>query len=148
MSTRWLSLGLQLPKLFNYINLCDHILLSQDGRPNHLERLEASVSDSITKVSLFFYQYALQSFVSFNKYLQREEPLLSRLHDQIQQLLKRIACRFLQIAFVGNEDMFGGGWRKQENKKSGSFGLCYYFFLIFFDVVFFWKVTSLTNTTI
>ena len=122
--------------------------LFQEGRPNHLERLEALFLDFITEVFLFSYQYALQSFLSFDKYLQREEPLLSRLHDQIQQLLKRIACKFLQIAFVGNEDMFGGGWRKQENKKSGSFGLCYYFFLIFFDILFFRKVTSLTNTTI
>ena len=78
---------------------------------NHLERLE---------VFLFFYQYALQSFVNFNKYLQREKPLLSRLHDQIQQFLKRIACKFLQTDFVASVDMFSDVWREQENQKSGS----------------------------
>ena len=75
------------------------------------------------EVFLFFYQYALQSFINFNKYLQKEEPLLSRLHDQIQQFLKRITCKFLQIDFVASVDMFSDIWREQENQKSGSFDL-------------------------
>ena len=88
-----------------------------------MERLEILFADPMTEVFLFFYQYALQSFVSFNKYLQREEPLISGLHDQIQQFLARIACTFLQIDFVENRDMFSDPWRGQENQQSGSFDL-------------------------
>ena len=58
--------------------------LSQEVRPNALERLEAFFADPMTEVFLFFYQYALRSYVNFNKYLHREEPLISKLHDQIQ----------------------------------------------------------------
>ena len=130
---------LQLPEPFSYINLSDHIFFISRGSTKSSGKARGLFSDFITEVFLFFYQYALQSFVSFKKYLQKEEPLLSRLHDQIQQLLKRISCKFLQIGFVGNEDMFSGEWRKQENQKSGSFDL-WYFFLIFFDVVFFRNV--------
>ena len=96
---------LQLPKPFDDINLCDHIF--------YLKRLDQiKIEDLMTEVFLFFYQYALQGFVNFNKYLQREEPLISRLHDQIQQFLNRIACKFLQIGFVANGDMFSDAWRE------------------------------------
>ena len=87
--------------------------LSQEVRSNRLERLEALSEDLMTEVFLFFfYRYALQGFVNFNKYLQREEPLISRLHDQIQQFINRIACKFLQIGFVENGDMFSDAWRE------------------------------------
>ena len=65
----------------------------------------------------------LLSFVNFNKYLQREEPLILRLHDRILQFLKRIARKFLQIDFVANGDMFSDAWREQENQKSRSFNI-------------------------
>ena len=97
--------------------------LSQEVRPSCLEKLEALFADPMTEVFLFFYQYALQKFVNFNKCLQREEPLISRLHDQIQQFLKMIACKFLQIDFVANGDMFSDACREQENQNSGSFDL-------------------------
>ena len=90
--------------------------------PNRLGWLETLFADPIT-VFLFFYQYILQNFDNFNKYHQGEESLISRLHDLIQQLLKRIACKFLQIGFVANGDMFRDAWREPENQKSGSFDL-------------------------
>ena len=126
---------LQLPNLQLYQPLQSYFFISRG-------------STKITlKVFLFFYQYALQSFVNFNKYLQREKPLLSRLHDQIQQFLKRIACKFLQTDFLASVDMFSDVWREQENQKSGSSDL-WYFFLICFDIVFIRKDASLSNTII
>ena len=123
VSTRWLSLETAVTPTLRLYQPLQSYFLSQKNRPNCLERLEALFADLMTDVFLFFYQYALQSFVNFDKYLKREELLTSRLHDQIQQFLERIACKFIQIVFVANGDMFSDAWRKQENQKSASFDL-------------------------
>ena len=124
MSTRWLSLKTPVTRSLQlYQPLQSYFFLSQEARPNCLEKPEVLFAGPITGAFLFFYQYTLQSSVNCNKYLQREESLLSRLHDQIQQFLKRIACKFLQIDFAANGDIFSDTWREQENQKSGSFEL-------------------------
>ena len=123
MSTRWLSLETAVTRTLRLYQPLRSYFLSEEDGPNCLERLEALLADLMTEVFLFFYQYALQSFVNFNKYLQREEPLISRLPDQIQQFLKRIACKVIQIDFVANGGMFTDAWREQENQKSVGFDL-------------------------
>jgi len=91
VNTRWLSLECAVTRTLRmYQALCSYFL-SQEAQPNRLERLIEWFTDPMTEVYLYFYQYALQSFVNFNKYLQREDPLISKLHDEINRFLKRIA---------------------------------------------------------
>ena len=73
VTTRRLNLETALTRSLRLYQSLRSYVLSQEVRPNRLERLEASVADPMTEVFIFFYQYALQSFVSFNKYLQRED---------------------------------------------------------------------------
>ena len=108
---------------YNVFQPLQSCFLSQEVRTNYLERLKALFADPMTEVFPFSYQYTFQSFVNFNKHFQREEPLLSRLQDQIQQFLKRIPFKFLRIVFVASRDMFSDAWREHENQKSGSFNL-------------------------
>ena len=83
VSTRWLSLETVVTQTLRLYQPLRSYFLSQEVRPNQLERLEALLADPMAEVVLFFYQYALQRFNNINKYLQREEALISRLHDQI-----------------------------------------------------------------
>ena len=102
MSTRWLSLETTVTRTLRLYQLLRSYFLSQEVRSN----LSSYICRSHDKRFSFFLPNALQSFVNFNKYLQKEERLISRLHDQIQQFIKRIACKFLQIDLVTNEDIF------------------------------------------
>ena len=73
--------------------------------------LEALYADPMTEVFLFSYQYPLQSFANFSNYLQREEPLISRLHEQIQQFLKELPVNFSKLISLQMEiclRMYGG----------------------------------------
>ena len=73
VTTRRLNLETAVTRSLRLYQSLRSYVLSQEVRPNRLERIEASVEDPMTEVFIFFYQYALQSFVSFNKYLQRED---------------------------------------------------------------------------
>ena len=118
---------LELPESFDYINLFDHIFLSQGVRPKRLEMLEAWFADPMTEIFLFFLPIVPSERRAVNIKIAWPDS----------KFFKRTACRFLQIDFVANVDMFSDDWREQENQKSGNFDHWQYFFLIFFDIVFF-----------
>ena len=49
----------------------------------------------MTEVYLFFYHAALQTFVHFNQFLQREDPIISLVAQQIQSFLLKLVGKFL-----------------------------------------------------
>ena len=65
-------------------------------------RLLGKFSKPVTEVYMYFYQFLLQSFIRFNFYLQREDPLISKLYAQIHRFLKDFACKFVKIRDVKN----------------------------------------------
>lgn len=48
---------------------------------------------------ILFYQYALPIFTDFNKFLQREEPLIHILKGQIQIFLSKLCSKFIKPAY-------------------------------------------------
>ena len=60
-----------------------------------LQRLHAVFNKPMTEIYLLFYQLALQTFVHFNKFLQREDPLLPILLEQMKTFLNKLASKFL-----------------------------------------------------
>ena len=54
-------------------------------------------SNPMTEVCLLFYQSALQAFVHF-KFLQREDPLIPILYDQIVAFLSKLARGFILVS--------------------------------------------------
>ena len=129
-------------------NLCNHVFLSQEVRTNYLERLEALFADPMTEVFPFSYQYAFQSFVHFNKHFQREEPLLSRLQDQIQQFLKRVALNFSKLFLLQVEICLVMHGENIKIKNQVALIFDNIFFIHFWTSNFFLKVASLSNTII
>ena len=49
---------------------------------------------------LLFYQFSLKVFIKLNLLLQREDPLISRVHGHIQRFLKKLALKFLNLDVI------------------------------------------------
>ena len=54
----------------------------------------------MTEVHLLFYQSALQSFVHFNMFLQRDDPIIFLLCDQITKFMKTLLGKFINVAVI------------------------------------------------
>jgi len=61
------------------------------------DRLKKAYLDPMTEVYLLFYQATLQLFVNFNKFLQREEPLIPVISEQMRRFLKKLFGKFVTI---------------------------------------------------
>ena len=86
------------------------------------QRLEKAYSCSMTEVYLFFYNAALHMFMNFNKLLQREDPIIYEIHDQLYSFMKTLFGKFLTVAAIKNS--LSGGitsveYSRRENQLSG-----------------------------
>ena len=71
-----------------------------DEAAPRFQRLNAAFRMPMTEIFMFFYQSALQVFVSFNKFLQREDPLISLLSEQMDSFLLKLASKFLPVTNI------------------------------------------------
>lgn len=72
---------------------------ADDGSPR-FQRLHVLFSKSMTEIHLLFYQSVLQLFIHFNMFLQREDPLIPVLYDQMVSFLTKLAGKFLPVAAI------------------------------------------------
>ena len=54
----------------------------------------------MTEVYLLFYQAVLQLFVNFNKFLQREDPIIPVVANQMSSFLKKLFGKFVTIGTI------------------------------------------------
>jgi hypothetical protein len=54
----------------------------------------------MTEVYLLFYQAALQLFIRFNQFLQREDPIICAISAQIVKFLKNLFGKFVTIQAI------------------------------------------------
>lgn len=75
-----------------------------------------------------FYESALQTFVSFNKFLQREDPLLPVLCGQMNSFLTKLASRFVPVAKIkaANKELLDLQYKGRENQHPGTIVDIYY----------------------
>lgn len=75
----------------------------------------------MTEIYLLFYQSALQTFVKFNKFLQREDPLLSIMVDQMVSFLRKLSSKFLKPVAIRalTEDFSVLDYKELENQQEG-----------------------------
>ena len=52
----------------------------------------------MTEIYLLFYEAVLQTFVNFNKFLQREDPLIPVISEQIESFLTKLASKFIPVS--------------------------------------------------
>ena len=58
---------------------------------NRFAQLQSVFSAPITELYLLFYQSALQVFLHFNMFRQREDPLIPMIHKQMMSFLTKLA---------------------------------------------------------
>ena len=71
-----------------------------DDSSARFERLKKVYSDPMSEVYLMFYGSALQLFVTCNKFLQREDPVISVMLSQKSNFLKKLFGRFVTVAVI------------------------------------------------
>lgn len=95
ISTRWLSLELCINhELKKYAGLRSYFL-SENFCDARFKRLYNVYSNPMTEVHLLFYQAVLPCFTSFNKLLQKGEPLIHQLYDAQQRFMNKLAAKFI-----------------------------------------------------
>ncbi len=75
----------------------------------------------MTEVHLLFYQSVLQVFVHFNMFLQREDPLIPVIFEQMNSFLTKLASKFLPIAAIRavDEDFFTLKYKERSDQLPG-----------------------------
>ena len=61
------------------------------------DRLQLAFTKPMTEIYLLFYQAVLQTFVNFNKFLQREDPLIPVISEPF---LTKLASKFLPVSAI------------------------------------------------
>ena len=74
----------------------------QDTLPRFV-RSQNHFNNALLQIYLF-YQSVLQVFIKFNLFLQRDDPLIARLHGLIQQFLRNLGCKFLTVTALAKSD--------------------------------------------
>ena len=63
-------------------------------------RLDQAYSKPMSEIYLMFFQAALQLFVNYNKFLQREDPIIPILVEQLMNFLKKLFGRFVKVGVI------------------------------------------------
>ncbi len=82
------------------INLHEFFFSVPELSTGREDRLACVYSSKATEVYLLFLQSALQVFVSFNKFLQREDSILPILLQQIESFLRKLFGRFVILSII------------------------------------------------
>jgi hypothetical protein len=100
ISTRWLSLELCVNRELKKYKGLKSYFLSEHFPHARFKRLGSFYNDAIAEVYLLFYQATLPCFTTFNKFLQREDPLVYQLHDAQQRFMYKLASKFIKPAVI------------------------------------------------
>ena len=60
-----------------------HIYIIADESTPRFKRLQSAFKDDMTEVYLLFFQHVLQYFVRFNLFLQRNDPAVYMVHEEV-----------------------------------------------------------------
>ena len=113
--------------LFIVINDSLYAVYTEDTAPR-FERLKDVFSKQTTELYLLFYQSALQTFVNFNKFLQREDPLLPVFCEQMNSFLNKLASKFVTVAKMkaANKNFLDLQYKGKENQHPGTYIAIYF----------------------
>lgn len=83
-----------------------------------VKRLQHLVNDPLTKVYLMFYQAVLPLFTTFNLFLQREDPCIHLVFDQMQAFLKKLLEKFIRVGVIrgASKNLSAIAYTERENQ--------------------------------
>ncbi|XP_060769617.1 uncharacterized protein LOC132878008 [Neoarius graeffei] len=95
VAVRWLSLEVCVTRILRlYDHLASYFKSADESHPR-FRRLRAAFSDPMTEVYLLFLQACLPTFTTFNLLLQREQPSIHLLHDEMQKFIRKLCSKFM-----------------------------------------------------
>ena len=66
----------------------------------YFDRLQKAYCNPMTQVYLMFYQASLQLFLFMNKFMQKEDPLIAVIAEQMISFLKKLLAKFVIISAI------------------------------------------------
>ena len=80
-------------------------------------------SEPINEVYMMFYQSSLQFFANFNKFLQREDPIICIMHEQMFKFLKCLFGKFINVAVIKEfeDDLTSLDYNRRQNQLQGKY---------------------------
>ena len=99
ISTNWFSLETAVGRALRLLPSLTSYFLSEENKSPRFERLrehQKSHAGGLLIVSSVF----IEGFRKLNLLLQREDPLISRVHGHIQRFLKKLALKFLNLDVI------------------------------------------------
>ena len=120
VNTRWLSLERAVGRVLQQYSALKSYFQSEEDSNPRFQRLKKLFADPMTEVYLFFYQATLQTFVNFNQFLQREDPIISLVAQQIQSFLLKLVGKFLSTVVIraARSDLSKIGYADASNQLS------------------------------
>ena len=114
----WIYASIKL--IYSYKLSLDHAICLDDAAPR-FKRLQALFLKPMSEIHLLFYQSVLQLFIHFNMFLQREDPLIPVLYDQMVSFLTKLAGKFLPVAAIraAKGDFYTLKYREYEDQLQG-----------------------------
>ena len=96
-------------------------LIHTDYSQARFEHLRKVYADPMTEVYLMFYQATLQIFVKFNKFLQREDPIIRVMLSQMNSFLKKLFGMFVKVSTIkAAEDICSVSYDNLGNQLPGT----------------------------
>ena len=119
MSTRRLSLEAAVGRALKIYPALKYYFLSGQDTLLRFVRLQNHFNNSLVQIYILFYQSVLHVFTKFNLFLQRDDPLIARLHGWIQQFLRNPECKFLTVAALANSELKEIEFKNPRYQKEG-----------------------------
>lgn len=104
VNTRWLSLNTAVNRILHvYPGVTSYFKSRSESQPR-FKRLRRIIEDPLTEVYLSFYQAVLPLFTDLNLFLQREDPCIYHVHNEIEIFLKKLLGKFVCINAIKDAD--------------------------------------------
>ena len=100
VTTRWLSSNTSVNRILSGYEGLRSYFLSEDDEDSKIPcfaRLRKHFENPMTEIYLMFFQAVIPTFTTINEFLQRGEPVIHLLLDQLESFLKKLAGKFICI---------------------------------------------------
>ena len=100
VSVRWLSLEKAVHRILLLYETLKSYFNSEYESQARFGRLLSAFRDPMTEVYLFFYQSILPTFTHLNLLLQREDPNIYLVADEIRAFLQKLLSKFVKLRVI------------------------------------------------
>lgn len=101
--TRWLSLEYCVTRILRLFQALRSCFLSEENPSPRFQTLASKFTNPMTWFISFFVKMYFNHLSISIYFLQREDPLISRLHLQIHHFPQRLGCKFLKLDIMADK---------------------------------------------